>query len=519
MCAYPKKLEVVAAHHTSPVPPPSWESHGRRHLIRIVPPVPGLWLCNVHAPCTCNEWVSATNRVLGAVPTPNDRGLTALKRELRFMSQRCGHKQPWSLERVRDSFRGPRLRRYQLAFDSLMLDPLVHADARIQSFVKAEKFDPHAKENPDPRMIQARSPRYNLVVAKYLRPVEHFIYNLCGKSGLREVAKGLNAQERASLLISKFQRFDDPVCIGLDASRWDKHVDLSVLQLEHGFYQSIFPNSPELQRILSWQCENKCRTSSGVKYTCVGGRMSGDVNTALGNCLLMVAMMRAACRGLGLSNYELLDDGDDCLVVVERGDVNKLDRLPQKFLDFGQELKLETVVDDVHDVEFCQSRVVFNGTRAVMVRDWRKVLSQACCGTKYWNDPNMVRPMLGLVGACELALNAGVPVLQSFALAMIRNSRGSRAKFPTLDSGLRARLQAEFGDPELALHSRAVVVTDESRAHFALTFGVPVWEQLAIEEILSNWTLTTTSAELVPTEWDSTWQDMSSIKIQLPQIY
>lgn len=520
MCAYPKPLEVKAAEHGDFRPPSYWVHNDRRHLIRVVPPVPGLWTCFVHSNCVCNEIVSARNRVLGETPQPTREGVRALKIVAKRLAWRVGHRVPLTLEEVLDTFHGSRRTKYVQAYESLALNPLTVGDARIQSFVKAEKFDPEEKINPDPRMIQARSPRYNLVIAKYLRPVEEIIYHLKDDFGDRVVAKGMNQSARADQILANFSCFQSPVCFSLDASRWDKHVKAPVLAVEHGFYRDIMGHHPEFDQLLIWQMKNRCRTSGGVKYSVHGGRMSGDINTALGNCLLMVVMIMAAMKELGVF-YKVLDDGDDCLVWVEGSNFDRVRRaLPKIFLGYGQELKIENVAWTPSEVVFCQSRLVHNGERWIMVRNWRKVLAQACCGTRHWNDPAMVRPMMGLVGSCELALNVGVPILQEFALALIRISHGKIASMLHTDSGLLARLKAEYGkDLESAMAIKARPVTAEARAAFTLAFGVSEWEQCAVEEVLRKWDLTTETSLTVPSEWASDWIDRRALAVNIPKIF
>jgi len=522
VCAYPKVLEEVAAHHGKIRLPPDWGHNSARRFIRIVPPIPGLWNNFIHDSCACNELVGVTNRVLGKVPLPTEQGIKEIRHEMKLTARKCHPMEPWTYKQVLDTFHGHKRRIYEQAYAELQVSPLDHRDAYIKAFVKAEKMNPAAKINPDPRMIQARSPRYNLTIAKYLRPIEHYIYNLKGKSGLREVAKGLNQLERAELIKNKFAQFRNPVCFSIDASRWDKHVSYDVLQIEHDFYKRVVPNHPEFQRLLAWQLDNHIVTSNGLKYRAHGGRMSGDMNTGLGNCYLAVLMVRAAMRRLGIKKYEIVDDGDDCLVIVEEEDFSKISaELPRVFLEYGQELKVENIARDYRQVLFCQSRIVSNGIGDVMVRDWRKVMSGACCGTKRWNDPNMVRPMLGLVGTCELALCAGVPILQEFAKALIFNSHGKIANFEHLaGTGLDYRLKSEFGTVDQAKFlSKARDVTDDSRLDFEEAFGTPVWEQIEIEERLKRWTITDTTCADYASEYDHSWVDATHADNQIPEIY
>lgn len=250
--------------------------------------------------------------------------------------------------------------------------------------------------------------------------------------------------------------------------------------------------------------------------------MSGDMNTALGNCLLMIAMVFAAMRQLLVRRWDLLDDGDDCLVLCEEEDFEQLkSQLPAVFLKYGQELKVENIARDIRDVVFCQSRVVLLPSGPRFVRDWRRVLSQAACGCKHWGDPKMVRPMLTAVGMCELACARGVPILQAFALSLIRNGRGELPRVIDLDSGVMLRTKYELGEVPTVQSLRslkALDVTAEARCEFERTWGVSPGEQLHVEEILRLWSITSTVARDFPEERDASWADRTALENAIPAI-
>jgi len=517
VCAYPKVIKEVAAGNGAPQDRGTRAHESRRHLIRIIPPVPDLWNCYVHSDCVCNELIAAHNRVVGQVPQATSHGIAMLRRALLRIRRTMHDGHELTLDQTALTFKGARRQLYLRARESLKNKPFHNGDARIQSFVKAEKTNPHDKENPDPRMIQARSPRYNLVIAKYLRSVEHQVYNYM-MNGRRAVAKGQNQWQRADNIRQKMDSFNNPVCFSIDASRFDQHVGYDVLKAEHEFYQSFYPDSAELKYILKMQLNNKCRTKNGVKYKVRGGRMSGDINTALGNVVLAVAMIIASMSRLKISNYDIYDDGDDMLVFVEEEDYSRISlALPDIFLLFGQELKIENVARDPQDITFCKSKMVYNGTNWVMMRDWRKVLSQSTSGTKWWNLPDMVRPMMGMVGCCESVLCQGVPILSRYAKALVRMSRGEIAHINCCDSSLMMRYRYEVGnETPVYLESE---VSSAARLSFERTFGVDVWQQLAIEAILDRWDLESTEAITVPTELDHRWDPSYAVQSYIPRIF
>jgi hypothetical protein len=406
--------------------------------------------------------------------------------------------------------------RYQHAHEQIRRYGLTRSrHARISSFVKAEKFNPGDKKNPDPRMIQARTAEYGLEIATYLKPIEHFLYKLRGPMGLRCIAKGLNQSDRAKLLQRKLANFRQPVVFSLDASRWDKHVSREVLEIEHSVYLHCL-NDPVFARLLSWQLYNKCRAAKGTKYEVDGGRMSGDMNTALGNCLLMVIMVHAAMAWC--TKWDLLDDGDDCLVICEFSDFEfAREELPKIFLQFGQELKIENVAADIRDVVFCQSKVVMMPEGPCFTRNWRRCLSQDSCGSKHWDDPKLIKPMCAAVGLGDLAVSRGMPILQAHAVALIRMSAGAQLPNFEVDRGLAIRTKVETGVELGALVGMSpVAITLETRLEFARTWGVSVEEQVAIEAILDSWQPDLSIVRDYAVEWTSEWVDQVDLDNYLP---
>jgi hypothetical protein len=66
--------------------------------------------------------------------------------------------------------------RYTEAYKSLMADGMcTPADAVVTAFVKGEKLANYKIYKP--RVIMGRSPRYNLELSAFLRPIEHALYS------------------------------------------------------------------------------------------------------------------------------------------------------------------------------------------------------------------------------------------------------------------------------------------------------------------------------------------------------
>lgn len=417
-------------------------------------------------------------------------------------------------------YTGTKMRRYMDATDHVLNYGFdLKKNSGIKSFVKAERTNGLAKVNPDPRMIQFRDAKYCVEVSRFLKPIEEHLYRIKGFSkGVpksRNVAKGLNAVERAYLLQTKMSNFDNPRVLSLDASRFDKHVSASLLELEHLVYVTTNPNW-WFKILLRQQIINRCFSSKGIKYKTKGRRMSGDMNTALGNCVLMLMMVAAFFKRF--SKYDCMDDGDDCLVLLEHSDLEAaLHGVQPQFQQFGMSLKIEHVSSTLSDVEFCQSKVIRCYQGFKFVRDPFKVMSCALSGTRYFNMPSLAAraDLIYSIGTCELVLNLGVPILQEFSLAIRRNASGK------WNDNLIGEAVIRFGRELKGLKMtlvdvEPVCVTNVARDDFALAFGLSVDRQLAIEKALRNWTFSIEGGTRVPDEWTVDWEH---IRDSFPEVY
>lgn len=409
-------------------------------------------------------------------------------------------------------YSGRKATRYLDATNSVLGDGFdVKRHSLIKAFVKAERTDGFSKANPDPRMIQFRDPRYCVEISRFLKPIEEHLYRMKGISRgvprTRNVAKGLNQVERACLLRSKIVPFVDVRILSLDASRFDKHVSRELLELEHLVYTTSNPH-PLFARLLRAQLDNKCFSTRGIKYRTRGKRMSGDMNTALGNCVIMMMMLYTFMDWCG--KWDCLDDGDDVLLLVEGYDLERVQSsVKAEFLKFGMTMKVEHVSDELHDVEFCQSKVIDCCGGIKFVRNPFKVLSCALSGVRYFGDPNGRRNLLYSIGTCELVLNLGVPVLQSFSIAIRRNARG-KLNFNLLGEA-EVRFRRELKTYNMTVvNVEPLVITDRARDTFALAFGIDVQTQLRMESWLENWSFNIEGGMELPEEWSDLWEYCTS---------
>lgn len=387
-----------------------------------------------------------------------------------------------------DTYRGRKRVLYEQALASLAGKPLEAKDADVKVFVKYEKFNFSNKPDAVPRVISPRSPRFNVEFGRFIRPIEERIFEAIGELyDSKTVMKGMNALDSGRLIYSKWARFKNPVAVGLDAERFDQHVSKEALEYEHMIYSMCFWRAKDrvrLARLASQQLNNRCsgNTPNGwLKYTTQGGRMSGDMNTSLGNCLLMCAMIYSYSVSRGVT-IELANNGDDCVVFMETSDLQRfMSDLPRWFKRMGFSMVVEKPVYEVEQVAFCQTQPVWVGPSYddyLMVRDPRVALAKDVISLKPLTTKSEVAGWLDAVGCGGLALAGGIPVWQEFYQMYVRSASVSRKK-ARVDTGwgwgvrmLGKEMKRVYGD-----------VNELTRVSFYLAFDISADDQKAIERV------------------------------------
>lgn len=367
---------------------------------------------------------------------------------------------------------------YQGAVDSLRVRAVELKDSFLSTFVKAEKVNLTSKGDPAPRVIQPRSPRYNVEVGRWLKFYEKPLYRAIGKVfGEDTVAKGLTPAGTATLLRQKWDRYKRPVAVGLDASRFDQHVSADALRWEHGIYLSKAEAASELRRLLRWQVNNVgyARTGEGtVHYKVEGCRMSGDMNTAMGNCLIMCALVWSFCEEVGLQ-ASLVNNGDDCVLVFEQHDLPKLATLPVWFRDMGFDMKVEDPVTEFEQIVFCQMQPIWTPEGWLCVRDPRVAMSKDCHSILPLTQRGAFSAFCGAIGEGGLSLTGGVPIWQEFYSRLLASGKPSKvADHPWYGDSGWARLAHGMDRVYTPVHPR-------TRYSFWLAFGITPDQQLAVE--------------------------------------
>ncbi|AZT88670.1 RNA-dependent RNA polymerase [Trichoderma harzianum ambiguivirus 1] len=447
-------------------------------------PAPGTYVPHVHRVCPHNEVGAICRRVLADLPPevfgPVSEGYARAFRKIKKVA-RLYNGVKWELMETALSYEGPLRRRYVEAALSLEDHPLdLVRDSRLSCFLKAEKIN-LVKKWSKPRMIYPRDPRYNISLARYLKPFEHFLWSkltaerlgLRGGKG-RLVAKGLNPSQRGQLIAKKFNNITDCVVMEIDGSAFEAHVGPATLEQEHGVYLAAYRGDKRLRALLNCQKRLFGRLSCGARFSRDGGRASGDFNTGMGNSLVTLGV------GLDLAeNFECLDmliDGDNALLFFAKKDMARLVAMvyDHGLQCCGQEMTLENPVEEIEKIRFGQSAPVLFPGGYKMVRDPFKVMSGATASHRWLREPSFRREYLTGVALCELSVNVGVPLLQEFSLELLRamDFKGRVRAHPFRDYFyLGASLE----------RAEPVSIPLATRESFERAFGVGVEEQLSWE--------------------------------------
>lgn len=393
-----------------------------------------------------------------------------------------GYFTPVTLDDFVEMYKGPKKLLYSRAVESLSTMPVRRADATSKSFVKVEKGNP-AKA---PRVIQPRDPRYNAELGRYIKPIEHTLYQAIARvfGDGPTVMKGYNLEDVARISKAKWDSFDDPVAVGLDAKRFDMHVTLELLEgFEHKIYRDIFGwSDSNLAKLLEWQVHNRgvgYADDGSLRYRVDGKRFSGDMNTALGNCLIMCAMVwsYSRCRGV---HTKLINNGDDCVVFMEREDLPAFSMgLSDWFQDLGFRMTVEEPAFSFEELEFCQMHPVHCSGGWRMVRNVRTSLEKDSLCTRPILDYTTLQGWFTAVGDGGVAVAAGVPILQEFYQMYLRWGGGRQSRILANEvCGMT------FLSRGLVKETREV--TEEARYSFFCAFGILPDTQLAVEEYFRN---------------------------------
>lgn len=401
---------------------------------------------------------------------------------------------PWSEEEYVDNTPTHKRGLYKRAKCSkdLRMD-LSEQDKTLRATIKAEKKE--FKNDFIPRLFFPRSPAYNIELGRFLKPIEELTYQGINVafSGLKQcsilpsVTKGFNSLARGELINLKWKRFKNPVAISFDCAHFDKHIRSELLRFEHSYYKSLYIGSDKkvLSDLLRAQINNKMdvftRDGFRVVWDTDGGRMSGDVNTALGNVFCVCSVVYNYAQNSVAGEFELVDEGDDFFIVCEERNSKQWDELPGAFAQAGLTLRIEGKTNVIQKIVFCQASPMSINGEWRMVRSFKSVFDKdlACLVARTLDE---FKVWLHEVGTGGAILNSGVPVFSNFYNKLKKwGSVGELTRSMSNDMHYSSLRYLTSG-----MEEETISVTPEARFQFYLMTDVHPDDQVCMEEIIDG---------------------------------
>jgi hypothetical protein len=380
--------------------------------------------------------------------------------------------------------------------------PLVMEQARkVVTFIKKEWIPLIFGKFYKPRVIQFRKPEFLAHMYPWYKPMEHVIYSgryLFNSRQARTCAKGRNHHDRIKDLVEQVSRINDCHFVGLDGSAFDAHVSQEAVDMEWQWYHEVARSagwSKEVRKLMHQQHvaqrTNKCsaRVNDGkVSYTVKGNRMSGDLNTAGGNSILMELFTAIFfwVHGVPDEDWGMYVDGDDTCVFVAGRWVHLIPLLSQHFRDFNQEVKVTDVrrvsIDNMEPIEFCQCRPVKVNGHWRLVRDPWKQVNVYTRSHRWLKNTDLAKRYFSTISPPEMIINIGVPITAIFYATL--NALGEGKK--ELNSVARNFYRKSVADSTVLAAAIEEKPSWETRESFSRAWGISPGQQLEYESLLQS---------------------------------
>lgn len=422
-----------------------------------------------HNGCLCNEVVALQYRHQVATP-PVTRDIDCSFFD-KLLKDNPVQLEPMTRWQVIGTYHGPWRQKYIKAKEKLDLFGWSDNYARVNMFTKDDlELNPPLKA---PRAIQYRDPCFMLMHGRFVKPIEKWFYSLRDEYNTRIVGKA-DGYTIANDLLMKSEMFPDPVYLLLDASKFDSCVDVKWLRYTHRCYEKLYAPAyrRRLRHLSSLTIHNKGRSPRGLRYKTFGTRMSGDMDTGLGNSLIMWTMLSMFLKHVGVKG-SIYVNGDDSVIVINRSDLGKT-RDMTFFKECGFNMKYE-VATSMNELEFCQARLIETDYGYTMARNPARVIGKAGWSTLGLAKRNKIRDYVHTIGMCERAASWGVPIASAMATAFIKATPCGRKRVitPWLQNHYESMQKWwKVGEPKISL---------QTRLNFEDAWGVTVAEQLRLE--------------------------------------
>lgn len=276
----------------------------------------------------------------------------------------------------------------------------------VKGFCKEEEYKGEAKY---PRCINARSDYFKVDVGPFFRQLEKKIF--C----LEQFIKKIPNKDRAKYIMDNvFEEGGMYICT--DYTSYESGFRKEVMEaLEYEVYHYVGNGHPEFKEF--WDKIKVLKGVNRIQYKSFQAdvpatRMSGEMNTSLGNGLFNLFAFRFACFVSGSKTRGVVE-GDDGLNWVDKEPNEKI------FEKLGMLIKYEKF-NNIGDASFCGQ--VFDPDALQVVRDPIQTMIKMGWSTRQYLRSNQVTKLALLRSRAMSGLyeNPGCPILNVWNLRILQ---------------------------------------------------------------------------------------------------
>lgn len=372
-----------------------------------------------------------------------------------------------------------------------MLRPL--KDRRVielQCFTKEERY-PLYKEF---RGIYSRSDYFKVLAGPIFKAIEKIVYSIktnnSGSVSLTDnvmhtevFVKHIPVLKRAEHVLKKLRGVGRKY-IATDYTAFESHFTAEIMEMiEFQLYRHLFRALP-LESIFLEAILEVLKGSNLCKFrrfwcTLKAGRMSGEMNTSLGNGFANLMIFLFINSELGNTDIDCVVEGDDLA-----GCFAGINPEEKHYETVGFTCKVENI-PELCEASFCG--LIYDEQEMLSICDPIKVLLNVGWSSKTYVDCSK-KKRLRLLKAKLLSIvhqYPGVPILQPFARRMLS------LLHPRLKADFRALDKYVYNDIKLLVHGDLPPeqpITPRTRFLMSRVFGISIGEQLNLEDYFNRMT-------------------------------
>jgi hypothetical protein len=305
---------------------------------------------------------------------------------------------------------------YRKLYDAA--SPVFDARTRkVKCFIKDESY-PSFKH---PRGIYARVDDIKFLLGPCFKKIEHLVY------AHPSFIKHVPVAERATY-ISELLRYTDKK-LGSDYSSYEKHFTSITYAIEFLLYRFMLQRC----RFGKWYYDLIVAVLAGMNF-CIfkmlnakipAGRMSGEMNTSLGNGFVNLMLFLFINFLKGNTAAVAVVEGDDLI-----GGFSGEDIVAEDYAALGFTIKVQCY-QHIADASFCG--LIFDPDVLVSIPDPTKIiLNVGWTASRYRHASDLkMKGLLRAKGYSMLYQYPGVPIVQNLAVAILRITGGVPIVIPS----------------------------------------------------------------------------------------